>query len=96
MKQNGTVAAYQIIQIPPHPSWSHPAKKGSGTILWQREKGKCEEDEVRKDVQRKREERRQKLSNGIFTASVNQRFIDRCRAWWHKKEKFIPKYCIRG
>lgn len=40
MKQNGAVAAYQIIQI--HPPTSHPdliqlsRAKSSGTILWKR------------------------------------------------------------
>lgn len=57
MKQNGAVAAYQIIQIPPHP---HPGliqlkqAKDSGAISWQRKTRKGEE-EVRKDEKKKTE-----------------------------------------
>lgn len=55
MKQNGAVAAYQIIQI--HPPTSHPdfiqlsRAKNSGTILWKRntKEGKEEVKQTEKD-----------------------------------------------
>lgn len=48
MKQNGAVAAYQIIQI--HPPTSHPdliqlsRAKSSGTILWKRNTKEAKEE----------------------------------------------------
>lgn len=45
MKQNGAVAAYQIIQIPLHPSLIELRRgKDSGTILLQRKTRKGEEE----------------------------------------------------
>lgn len=57
MKQNGAVAAYQIIQI--HPPTSHPdliqlsRAKSSGTILWKRNTKEGKEDKKDRKRQKK-------------------------------------------
>ena len=97
MKQNGAVAAYQIIQIPPNPHLGLiqlRQAKGSGTVLWQRKRKRCRREGKKTHTE-------ENMSDGIFIASVNHRFTDRCAARWQRKAKnqskreFIPRYCFR-
>lgn len=59
MKQNGAVAAYQIIQI--HPPTSHPdliqlsRAKSSGTILWKRNTKESKEEVKQTEKDKKNE-----------------------------------------
>lgn len=67
MKQNGAVAAYQIIQI--HPPTSHPdliqlsRAKSSGTILWKRNTKEGKEEVKQTEKENKKNENKVSLAS---------------------------------
>lgn len=103
MKQNGAVAAYQIIQI--HPPTSHPdliqlsRAKSSGTILWKRNTKEGKEEVKQTENDKKIKSWKQGVI-GILTACANERLRDRCadnkrEPKDNQKDTVIPRYCIK-